>query len=230
MQYTIKAKPTLYKGIPFRSRLEARWAAFFDLLKWEWEYEPCDFNGWYPDFVIYGNRPIYVEVKPVIEFPEEVAKKMEASLPNDFQYELLILGQRPIYQEGLISDSIFLGWLTQYDGCPAKRNPAWWELAPFGKWEKGGGQIGFCHSNGSFSDRISGGYDGGSFGTFDVCGDLTSEVQILWGEAHQSVRFKKNTIVESILSEFKKEQKLENELTRVKGSSDAFFQSIQSKL
>ena len=32
--------PTLYNGIQFRSRLEAKWAAFFDLLGWEYEYEP----------------------------------------------------------------------------------------------------------------------------------------------------------------------------------------------
>ena len=32
--------PTMYKGIKFRSRLEARWAVFFDTLGIEWEYEP----------------------------------------------------------------------------------------------------------------------------------------------------------------------------------------------
>lgn len=32
--------PTMYKGIQFRSRLEARWAVFFDTLGIKWEYEP----------------------------------------------------------------------------------------------------------------------------------------------------------------------------------------------
>ena len=33
--------PTLYGGVRFRSRLEARWAAFFfDVAGWSWEYEP----------------------------------------------------------------------------------------------------------------------------------------------------------------------------------------------
>jgi hypothetical protein len=50
MIYTIKAHPTLYAGTMFRSRLEARWAAFFDLKKWKWEYEPIDLDGWTPDF------------------------------------------------------------------------------------------------------------------------------------------------------------------------------------
>ena len=51
----IPAIKTKYKNIKFRSRLEARWAAFFDLLKWDWEYEPIDCSGWIPDFVLYGN-------------------------------------------------------------------------------------------------------------------------------------------------------------------------------
>jgi len=66
MEYTIKAHPTIYNGVEFRSRLEATWAAYFDLLGWDgkrhddrlgsnvtsWEYEPIDLNGWTPDFVI----------------------------------------------------------------------------------------------------------------------------------------------------------------------------------
>ena len=73
MKYTIKAHPTLYAGVMFRSRLEARWAAFFELLGWEWRYEPIDFDGWTPDFYLKfpcshsecnGYHDLYVEVKP----------------------------------------------------------------------------------------------------------------------------------------------------------------------
>jgi hypothetical protein len=39
------AIPTVYKGVQMRSRLEARWAAFFDELGWPWEYEPVDLAG-----------------------------------------------------------------------------------------------------------------------------------------------------------------------------------------
>lgn len=51
----IKAIETVYKGYCFRSRLEARWAVFFDALGLEWEYEPEGFDlgdGVYylPDF------------------------------------------------------------------------------------------------------------------------------------------------------------------------------------
>ena len=73
MIYTIKAHPTLYRRTMFRSRLEARWAAFFDLVGWEWEYEPIDLEGWTPDFRVIipcghsecnGHHTLLVEVKP----------------------------------------------------------------------------------------------------------------------------------------------------------------------
>lgn len=66
MRYTIEAKPTYYKGIHFRSKLEAQWAAFFDLSGIKYEYEPENFGAWQPDFLIHGVKPIYVEVKPFI--------------------------------------------------------------------------------------------------------------------------------------------------------------------
>ena len=68
--YRIKAHPTLYRGTMFRSRLEARWAAFFDLVGWQWFYEPVDLVGWTPDFLLKlpcrcGHHDLLVEVKPV---------------------------------------------------------------------------------------------------------------------------------------------------------------------
>jgi hypothetical protein len=41
---TIKAIETRYAGCHFRSRLEARWAVFFDHLGVRWEYEPEGFE------------------------------------------------------------------------------------------------------------------------------------------------------------------------------------------
>jgi len=54
MKYEIEAKPTVYNGVQFRSRLEAKWAAFFDELRWRWAYEPVDLGEWSPDFIISG--------------------------------------------------------------------------------------------------------------------------------------------------------------------------------
>jgi hypothetical protein len=57
-------QPTEYRGVKFKSKCEARWAALFDLLKWEWEYEP---NGedTFPDFLVSPkeSKPFHFEVK-----------------------------------------------------------------------------------------------------------------------------------------------------------------------
>lgn len=68
----IKAIPTRYKGYHFRSRLEARWAVFFDALGIKWEYEKEGYetpHGYYlPDFYIITDPKDNVgwlcEVKP----------------------------------------------------------------------------------------------------------------------------------------------------------------------
>lgn len=64
---TIKAKQTSYKGYLFRSRLEARWAYFFDLMGIEYEYEKETYDlpsgGYLPDFWLPGVN-LWAEVKP----------------------------------------------------------------------------------------------------------------------------------------------------------------------
>ena len=49
----MRPKETKYKGYRFRSRLEARWAVFFDALGLEWLYEPdpFDLHFDYEDFI-----------------------------------------------------------------------------------------------------------------------------------------------------------------------------------
>lgn len=74
----IKAIETVYNGYRFRSRLEARWAVFFDALGVDYEYEPEGFDlgdgtRYLPDFKIkcWGKRgclydkpfDLWIEVK-----------------------------------------------------------------------------------------------------------------------------------------------------------------------
>lgn len=70
---TIQALETQYAGHRFRSRLEARWALFFDQVGIKWEYEPEGYklsNGecYLPDFWLPGfndkEKGTYVEAKP----------------------------------------------------------------------------------------------------------------------------------------------------------------------
>lgn len=70
----MKAIETRYKGYRFRSRLEARWAVFFDALGIKWEYEPegfvSDDGGMYlpdfylPDVYLRSYKGVYIEIKP----------------------------------------------------------------------------------------------------------------------------------------------------------------------
>lgn len=66
----IPARPTLYKGIRMRSRLEADFAAYLDGRPEPWAYEPecfsSDSGQWLPDFRVDGSpNPIYIELKPI---------------------------------------------------------------------------------------------------------------------------------------------------------------------
>lgn len=82
---TIKAIETRYKGYRFRSRLEARWAVFFDALGLEWKYEPEGFElqdgtRYLPDFWISFSHPMHsgagywIEVKGNDPTTEEIKK------------------------------------------------------------------------------------------------------------------------------------------------------------
>ena len=109
MAYAIKAIPTTYAGVNFRSRLEARWAAFFDLCGWKWDYEPFDLDGWAPDFLLKGKIKALVEVKPVdFRGPDRQlyaqalahgAKAFGVSIPRKDgalpEYEALVIGNGP---------------------------------------------------------------------------------------------------------------------------------------
>jgi hypothetical protein len=67
---TLTAIETRYAGYRFRSRLEARWAVFFDAIAWPWRYEEEGFDlgqaGRYlPDFRLFDR--LYIEVKPNLD-------------------------------------------------------------------------------------------------------------------------------------------------------------------
>ena len=62
----MKAIETAYRGYRFRSRLEARWAVFFDAIgvRWEYEKEGYDLDGVYylPDFYL-PEWDCWIEIK-----------------------------------------------------------------------------------------------------------------------------------------------------------------------
>jgi hypothetical protein len=89
------AIPTEYGGTRFRSRLEARWAAFFDALSWDWDYEPIDLDGYIPDFVLpFRYAPLLVEVKPALRLPAELHDHKQKITDSSWSGEALIVGSR----------------------------------------------------------------------------------------------------------------------------------------
>ncbi len=93
----IKAIETKYKGYRFRSRLEARWAKYFDTLGIEWEYEKEGFDlgdaGWYlPDFWL-PQVNMWAEVKGRAFTVDEEFKCR--TLANESGFGVLMLRDTP---------------------------------------------------------------------------------------------------------------------------------------
>ncbi len=98
----IKPIETYYKGYRFRSRLEARYAVFFDALGTPYEYEKEGYDlgdaGWYlPDFwlpsVTERNNPkpgLWVEIKPQNPTREEDARCDRLALGTLFPVYLAV--------------------------------------------------------------------------------------------------------------------------------------------
>lgn len=115
MNYDIKAKPTIYNGRNYRSRLEAKWQCMFNKLGWITEYEPSQINGYNPDFIIqcssdaYPTNTIIVEVKPSVfidkDYIDSVYKKYDKTKAH-----ILILSDMPFNEsrdhKGLLSIGI----------------------------------------------------------------------------------------------------------------------------
>jgi len=76
----IKPIETTYRGYRFRSRLEARWAVFFDALGVQWEYEREGFNlpsgPYLPDFWL-PKQSLWLEIKGEQPTDEELRKARE---------------------------------------------------------------------------------------------------------------------------------------------------------
>jgi hypothetical protein len=113
--HQIPAIETRYAGCRFRSRLEARYAVFFDHLGIAWEYEPEGFETsqrltlgpekvWYlPDFWL-PTLGVYAEVKATLTEPEcvrllDIAASLSSSdgggCHDSGGHDLIVLGPVP---------------------------------------------------------------------------------------------------------------------------------------
>jgi hypothetical protein len=119
MEYNIKAKETTYNGRTFKSRLEARWACFFDRVGWTWDYEPFEIGGIYPDFCIrcsssaYPCSGIIIEVKPSIFMSKDYMSK-RLGIYRNFKCHVLFLTENPFYKSEY--ENVCIGMGIQYFG------------------------------------------------------------------------------------------------------------------
>lgn len=83
----LRAIETRYRGYRFRSRLEARWAVFFDNLGLQWEYEPEGFElpggvRYLPDFYLPA-LDVWVEIKGAKATEKDLEKPRLLALSGD---------------------------------------------------------------------------------------------------------------------------------------------------
>jgi hypothetical protein len=94
----MKAIPTKYKGVSYRSRLEARWAVVFEAMGLEYVYEPEGFENdgevYLPDFWVGDPWCAYVAIKPTPAndtMQKNLEKEFEVLKDMFFQGEVLLV-------------------------------------------------------------------------------------------------------------------------------------------
>ena len=135
-----KLKPieTFYDGYRFRSRLEARWAVFFNALGIKYEYEPEGYdlgNGLYylPDFWLKNvglrglERGLWAEIKPTR--PTETEERKMISLVLGTKKDgVILIGNPCAYPELLDPDPNLDGhYQYKYMVYPDGEEGFWWD-------------------------------------------------------------------------------------------------------
>lgn len=127
--------PTVYAGIRFRSRLEARWAAFFTEIGWTWEYEPFDLEGYIPDFLIQGDHPLLVEIGHCVTQADYERKTAKINgVADQWEHDVLVLGSGPLPRLAISYDDRAhpAGWLGEFyrAGDQGEAEPAGFAWGP----------------------------------------------------------------------------------------------------
>jgi len=186
----IKSIPTTYDGVRFRSRLEATWAAFFDAVGWKWQYEPLDYDGWTPDFILFGAHDVIpVEVKPIewvdnsrsmssyVKKSDDLQKVRNFVSENDI--ECLVLGAYPVECEGVHS-SFCLGVFVEQD-----TRGAYADAAYLGRGYDPNA-LDFFSDEQSYHYRMGGEHDGDGH----IIKPTKSDIRKHWGQASRLTQWK----------------------------------------
>lgn len=133
----IKAIETRYHGYRFRSRLEAKWAVYFDLLYIKYEYEPQgyvlpDGECYLPDFYL-PDYEAYVEIKPesIDSESSKKAKDKLATLCNEIgKFGLICFGD-PVQNNIKLWGKLCLDSSHQLFGSFPNYEPIGWNTVEF---------------------------------------------------------------------------------------------------
>lgn len=178
---------TRYGGIQYRSRLEAKWAAFFDSIGWWHTYEPFDADGYIPDFMIQGDAPLLVEIKPAVTHRDftDMSSYLWGRINGYWNHDVLILGLTPLpalgSQDNWNSSAGLLGEHIQMDDSSD------WDVG-VARWFRCDkcDLVGVHHDNLSFKGRPCGHYDGSKH-----LGAVRIEtLRTAWNEAGNAVQWK----------------------------------------
>jgi hypothetical protein len=182
--------PTRYRNVQYRSRLEAKWAAFWDLMGWPFQYEPFDLQGWIPDFLLgRGKDSILVEVKPVIELPRDTVDKIDRVASG---WRALILGCSIDFPDRPREDPFVpkIGWLRYpflTPDHPEYSGPEWegpyWDDALIGSWD---GSTGITVRHGGWRNVIGPGSGKYYHQSEWVC----ESVRLAWNQAGNLVQWR----------------------------------------
>ncbi len=137
-----------FKKREFDTEHEAICSALFDKYRWEWERPQKTYGGWYPDFILKGKTVVLVECKGALEFDkvkefQELPRYEDAVSGTD--HEVLLIPKSPkSVTKSNGYDISALGYLYDRER---------WSYAELGRWSD---KVGFCHTAGSWEDRMSG--------------------------------------------------------------------------
>jgi 5-methylcytosine-specific restriction protein A len=175
----------LYKGIKFPRKIEARWAAFFDLCGHRWEHWERKFGDWTPTFVLLGRTgEIFVQVSQHYE-SDPLAWQFQQD-HMEWLSEITTPGRKLYLRSGLYpadeGDCLTSGWVEEsYPASPGKSSfePMCWSYDHDGKPD-------FHPFYGSWTLLLSNLYEGDSF-AFRT-GPDPDTIQALWERAGAAIQ------------------------------------------
>ncbi len=134
----------------------------FDQLDWSWVYEPFDADGYIPDFLIVGKRPLLIEVKPdatTEQLAEHAQRVIDAVRQHWSGRDILFLGATPLpagddtWAAGLPTSGLLV---ESIGGDHAVADGQWCRCGKCGCWA-------VFHSEQSYACRPCGHYDGDAY-------------------------------------------------------------------